>query len=613
MARVFTTSQNLSVADAAAIQNLPSGGTFWIQALVYRTGTGLQMIAHKGTFLSGGWWFGVDMGLSAVEGCPRLWVSHGSLVATRADAVASGAGNAATANTLVYLCGQFDAANAQDIRLYRGLASGTIAETAYDAATIVNKVGSYWVDTGAALCIGSDHANAQNMKGRIERIAFGTGVLTVADMTAWRDSIIKSTGTAHYARLSPTGASVSPELDESGNGLNLTVNSATVVASIDQPARIAIGDFHDTRAPADATTHIRASQFARVQLTTTADTLDLTQFSTLDSTYLDNANCVIRKDGAFLARSDMGAGSPPTPYDSYKRNSIALGSAGVSKVIEIVAGVGSRSSLVASPVFPEVTMPVTIRLTESGGAAPVTLTAPSTPSRRLYLLADSLAGFLANAATSANNNTGSGAQYSWPILYRAATGRPVIADTWGGNALQRQVCVNTSTFVHDATTVNATAARIAATSPSVVMIALGANDRNFFGTYPSWTTTAFQNGYIALLQAIQSALPGARIYAMSPWNSVGLTNLAVWRTAVQNAAAAVSGVVFVDGTTVLPLSAFTAGGGPGIDASDGVHVGATNYAIASAFFVALNLFPPTGDARRRRRLIAAIDQHRGAS
>lgn len=230
---------------------------------------------------------------------------------------------------------------------------------------------------------------------------------------------------------------------------------------------------------------------------------------------------------------------------------VALPGSGVRRV-EIVASYqqilsGDQGNFLAAIYLPR-TATTTVRRDADD---------PPSKRRRVCLVGDSiLAGYPVSAGGVAQPDAVLGA----PATVLRTRGYQVTSETVGGTALRG--------VAGDASARSALVARIVASRPDDVWIALGANDWGSGGA-ANWTAAAYGAALGALVDTVARALPTARIWCASAATiategtpGVSGDTIALFRDAVADVAAARSGVRLVSGTTLGTVSDLS---------GDGVH------------------------------------------
>lgn len=180
-----------------------------------------------------------------------------------------------------------------------------------------------------------------------------------------------------------------------------------------------------------------------------------------------------------------------------------------------------------------------------------TLVGPTTPANRILVYGDSIAtGSVADPITT----------NAWSMKLRqlyAPTGS-VMQESWNGRGLFHDGV--------DAAARQAFVDHIAGYAPSIIWLAVGAND--YYRDGGLWSAASFETAYADLLDKLHTALPNAAIYAQTPIvmtseaaNANFANTLGNYRTAISNACSGRAWATLVDGTTFVLTT----------DLADGIH------------------------------------------
>lgn len=194
--------------------------------------------------------------------------------------------------------------------------------------------------------------------------------------------------------------------------------------------------------------------------------------------------------------------------------------------------------------------------------------APTAPAKRIVVTGDSI------ASGQVITTSGHAAPYdAWPMVMRKNAGASV-SGTWGGAHVINDSIAGWQLhqMANDATTVAALTAQCDGTGSNLWILALGQND--YAGSIAAAT---FQNDVGVLLDAFHTAVPGASVLVLTPFNNTsefangaGRT-LGDYRTDEANACTARSAYCTVmNGPGVLTA--------PGDLTTDGIHPNTTGMA-----------------------------------
>ena len=380
----------------------------------------------------------------------------------------------------------------------------------YDKSLSTNEV-SLYID-GVLRTISSRPLNSNNTNN------FGTDILYL--MSRGGGSLFNQAKIQHLAIYS---------------GLTATQIAAHAVASgvayVVQPSDLWDNGYDNVSAP-------RQSTFSRLVFTTNAASIVVNGSSNIVTSYPAFAHLGIRVDGVNQSALVFSA-------DSTQSFPVTLGSAGVTKTVEITTGVQSFNDVTVNGSFIEgITYPNT---------ATFSIQTPTVGSRVL-VYGDSI---------SVGGNATNPEYEGYAPLLRNTYNRRVMLEGWGRRS-----------FYDDANTSGLRAAfvnRIVGYAPATVWMAIGTNDYGL----NRWDATNFGTAYATTIDNLHTALPSARIICQTPIvrNDISGTNglgstLADYRSQITTICNARSWTTLVDGTTILTTS----------DLVDGVHPSTVGHA-----------------------------------
>jgi len=282
------------------------------------------------------------------------------------------------------------------------------------------------------------------------------------------------------------------------------------------------------------------SSHARQVFTTSATSIEIATYNDLYPSYPAFTQIGVKSNGATVATLAPGANG-----EKLLTNSLPVGA---NKTIEVIAGLQSRpAASVLGTFLKSITFPA---------ATATRATVSITP--RLFVYGNSIA--------SGGNATSTPID-AWDSLLRADY-TDILIDAYGFRTLWD----NANTALLRAALV----ARIAATAPTLIWLAIGTNDY----ALNKWSAAAFGAAYAALLDDLHAALPSATIYCQTPIlrvapaseapNGSGST-LGDYRTQIATAQSTRGPwAALVDGTAIVAA-------GPDYDA-DGIHLTTTGHA-----------------------------------
>lgn len=216
------------------------------------------------------------------------------------------------------------------------------------------------------------------------------------------------------------------------------------------------------------------------------------------------------------------------------------------KIVEIVAGAQTLSTTVIGSYLDSI---------DFNGE----LFSPVSPSTagRILIYGDSIA-----SGTSASNPETAG----YTQLLKYTHGWDVMVEAWGS----RKFHDDASTAGLQTTFVN----RVVSYNPALIYFAIGLNDFS----QDAWSPVDFGTAYAAVLDGINTALPGIKILCQTPTvmsaetGGLGGATLEDYRDQITTACNARAWCVLVDGTAILELA----------DLADGVHPSTAGHAKYAA-------------------------------
>lgn len=304
------------------------------------------------------------------------------------------------------------------------------------------------------------------------------------------------------------------------------------------PAKFTPTNFSDTGAAAYSSDHYITSQFASVDLQTTATIIDVTFVNDVFNIYPFLSNIGVYVDGIYNSSLASIAEGVTT-----RRIALAPG----SKIVSLVNSGQSRPVPGAPPIGAFIQT-----LRANAAVTQVHLS----PVNRLLVYGDSI---------SCGGNATTVMSDAWAVKVRAASYPNSVAfEGWGYRSLWDDAS--------DSTKRAAFVANLVAYAPVKIWLAIGTNDYGL----NKWSAAAFGAAYAALLDGLHAALPSATIYCQSPIlrstetaNGSGST-MGNYRTQISTAASARSGYcTFVDGTAFMTTGSL----------ADGVHPTSAGHAL----------------------------------
>lgn len=290
--------------------------------------------------------------------------------------------------------------------------------------------------------------------------------------------------------------------------------------------------FIDTAIASDKTTRIITSPFARIQVSTLADSCDITIFNDYSFAYLSQlgiyVNGVYNQTVTVLANSGSQVKTVALPAGA--------------KTVDFVNGPCSNFSNTNADA--SLTSCNGTWITSLDFNAAFTQLFPAlTP--KVVVWGDSIA--VGDGAEG--TPTGAPQQKAWPMQVRLAYGGQLAVEGWGARKLFDDA--------GDATKRARFVSLMVIHNPSIIILACGTNDYGL----NSWSASSFGTAYGATLDDLHTALPAAKIVAMTPFlratetaNGSGST-LQDYRDQISAAAAArPSYVTRVDGRYILDLA-----------------------------------------------------------
>lgn len=304
--------------------------------------------------------------------------------------------------------------------------------------------------------------------------------------------------------------------------------------------------FNDTGAEVQQSGYVQTSPFAHADYTTSAETIWVAGYSTIQPSFptyaeigvfvdgVHNQSVLAPASGAFASRITLPAGS---------------------KTLSFVNGLQSSPTQSLSAV-------VGTFVTSIWSSVPMTEVAASS-ANRIVVYGDSIC---------VGANATSPVEEGWVQLVRAAHSPDSLAvEGFGFRSLYLDASDSTARAIF--------VAKMAAYNPTTIWLAIGTNDYGL----NKWTAASFGTAYAAILDGLHAAIPGASIYCQTPIvrttetaNAFGST-LDDYRAQIATAVSTRTAyATLVDGTAILTTG----------DLADGVHPTTAGHALYAAAVIA---------------------------
>lgn len=284
----------------------------------------------------------------------------------------------------------------------------------------------------------------------------------------------------------------------------------------------------------------RQSSMSRIVLTTASPTLYVTGTTDFYGLNPDFSELYVLQNGVLLDTLGFSA-------DGQEEFTVTLGSAGVSKTVEVVGG---AQSFVSPNHFGSYLDSVAVP-----SAYTATLLPQPAAADRVLFYGDSIIH-----GGDATNLAPEGVTEQLRTVY----GLNTMQEAWGVRSLWDDRASSFTTL----------ATRLAGYGPATIWIAIGVNDWQ----YGNYTLANFGPAYQSMVAALQAAMPNARIICQTPTsksteptpNGEPVT-LEQWRGAIRTACAA-QGVQVVEGPGLFDVA----------DTTDGLHPNTSGHADYAA-------------------------------